>query len=104
VITGTPIENKLLDLYSIVQFLDIYFLAPQWEFSYQHCIFDSKQKNKIHGYYNLVNLKQRLNQILIRREKKMSLSNYRMSFNKIFLLNYQMSKPVIMWVLRKAFK
>ena len=70
VITGTPVENKLLDLYSIVQFLDIYFLAPQWEFSYQHCIFDSKQKNKIHGYYNLVNLKQRLKNILIRREKK----------------------------------
>ncbi len=70
VITGTPIENKLLDLYSIVQFIDSYFLAPQWEFSYQHCIFDSKQKNKIHGYYNLVNLKKRLNQILIRREKK----------------------------------
>ncbi len=70
VITGTPIENKLLDLYSIVQFVDMYFLAPQWEFSYQHCIFDSKQKNKINGYYNLVNLKQRLNQLLIRREKK----------------------------------
>jgi len=70
VITGTPIENKLLDLYSIVQFIDPYFLAPQWEFSYQHCIFDSKQKNKINGYYNLVNLKERLNQLLIRREKK----------------------------------
>ncbi len=70
VITGTPLENKLLDLYSIVQFLDQKFLTPQWEFSYQHCIFDSKYKNKINGYYNLQNLKKRLNSILIRREKQ----------------------------------
>lgn len=70
VITGTPLENKLLDLYSIVQFLDQKFLTPQWEFSYQHCIFDSKQKNKIRGYYNLQNLKKRLSSILIRREKQ----------------------------------
>lgn len=70
VITGTPLENKLLDLYSIVQFLDQKFLAPQWEFSYQHCIFDSKHKNKIRGYYNLQSLKNRLNSLLIRREKQ----------------------------------
>ncbi len=70
VITGTPLENKLLDLYSIVQFLDPYFLAPQWEFSYQHCIFDTKYKNKIGGYYNLQDLKARLKPILIRREKQ----------------------------------
>ncbi|MEW4923515.1 DEAD/DEAH box helicase [Algibacter sp. 2305UL17-15] len=70
VITGTPLENKLLDLYSIVQFLDQNLLAPQWEFSYQHCIFNTQSKNRIHGYYNLQNLKQRLNDILIRREKK----------------------------------
>ncbi|MCF6347863.1 MAG: DEAD/DEAH box helicase [Flavobacteriaceae bacterium] len=70
VITGTPLENKILDLYSIVQFIDPYFLAPQWEFSYQHCIFDSQKKNKIQGYYNLQNLKKRLNSILIRREKQ----------------------------------
>jgi len=70
VITGTPLENKLLDLYSIVQFLDQNFLAPQWEFSYQHCIFDTKHKNKIGGYYNLQNLKKRLESILIRREKQ----------------------------------
>jgi len=59
-----------LDLYSIVQFLDQDFLTPQWEFSYQHCIFDSNHKNKISGYYNLQNLKERLGSILIRREKK----------------------------------
>ncbi len=70
VITGTPLENKLLDLYSIVQFVDQNFLTPQWEFSYQHCIFDTKYKNKINGYYNLQNLKKRLNTILIRREKQ----------------------------------
>ncbi len=70
VITGTPLENKLLDLYSIVQFLDPYFLAPQWEFSYQHCIFDANAKNKIGGYYNLQNLKTRLTPILLRRSKQ----------------------------------
>ena len=70
VITGTPLENNLLDFYSIVQFLDLYFLAPQWEFSYQHCIFDTKYKNKIGGYYNLQDLKARLKPILIRREKQ----------------------------------
>ncbi len=70
VITGTPLENKLLDIYSIVQFLDQKLLSPQWEFSYQHCIFDTQYKNKIHGYYNLQKLKQRLSSILIRREKR----------------------------------
>ncbi len=70
VITGTPIENKLIDLYSIVAFIDPYFLAPLWEFSYQHCLFDEKMKNKITGYYNLTELKERLQSILIRREKR----------------------------------
>ena len=70
VITGTPIENRLIDLYSIVGFIDPYFLAPLWEFSYQHCMFDEKMRNKITGYYNLTELKERLQAILIRREKR----------------------------------
>lgn len=70
IITGTPIENRLIDLYSIVAFSDPGFLSPLWEFSYQHCFFDIKQKNKITGYYNLQKLKERLSSILIRREKK----------------------------------
>ena len=70
VITGTPIENKLIDLFSIMQFLNSKLLSPLWEFSYQHCYFDMKKKNKITGYYNLQNLQKRLKSVLIRREKK----------------------------------
>ncbi|MFK7971319.1 MAG: SNF2-related protein [Bacteroidia bacterium] len=70
VITGTPIENRLIDLFSIVEFIDPYFLAPLWEFSYQHCFFDEYKKNKITGYYNLQSLKKRLKPILLRRTKQ----------------------------------
>ncbi|MEO7308785.1 MAG: DEAD/DEAH box helicase [Chitinophagaceae bacterium] len=70
VITGTPIENRITDLYSIVQFIDPNFLSPLWEFSYQHCYFDEKSGQKITGYYNLQGLHEKLKPILLRREKK----------------------------------
>ncbi|MEA3361651.1 MAG: DEAD/DEAH box helicase [Thermodesulfobacteriota bacterium] len=70
VLTGTPIENRLVDLYSIVDFLDPHMLSPLWEFSSQHCCFDVEKKNRISGYYNLQQLKERLQPILIRREKR----------------------------------
>ena len=70
VITGTPIENKLADIYSITGFIDPTLLAPLWEFSYQHCYFDLQNENKITGYYNLLELKEKLKPVLIRREKK----------------------------------
>ncbi len=75
VITGTPIENRLIDLYSIVQFIDPNYLTPLWEFSYQHCYFDQVNKTKITGYYNLQQLNERLKPILIRREKRKVLSD-----------------------------
>ncbi|MCL1874564.1 MAG: DEAD/DEAH box helicase, partial [Clostridiales bacterium] len=70
VITGTPIENRLIDIFSIISVLDPYFLGPLWEFSYQHCLFDPAKTNKIDGYYNLQALNERLSEILIRREKR----------------------------------
>jgi SNF2 family DNA or RNA helicase len=75
VITGTPIENRLIDLYSIVQFIDPNYLTPLWEFSYQHCYFDPVNKTKITGYYNLQQLNERLKPILIRREKRKVLND-----------------------------
>lgn len=70
VITGTPIENKLVDLYSIIGFVDPKLLAPLWEFSYQHCYFSKSSQDKITGYFNLQQLKEKLSSVLIRREKK----------------------------------
>lgn len=74
VITGTPIENRLIDIYSIINTIDPHFLGPLWEFSYQHCLFDPVKINKINGYYNLQGLNARLADILIRREKRAVLS------------------------------
>jgi SNF2 family DNA or RNA helicase len=74
VITGTPIENRLIDIYSIINALDPYYLGPLWEFSYQHCLFDPVKPNKINGYYDLDKLKDRLANIIIRREKSGVLS------------------------------
>ncbi|MEI8046163.1 MAG: DEAD/DEAH box helicase [Bacteroidota bacterium] len=70
VITGTPIENRLIDIFSIVGAINPYFFGPLWEFSYQHCLFDPEKHNKINGYYNLQNLNKRLEPILLRREKR----------------------------------
>lgn len=70
VLTGTPIESELIELYSIVLFVDPELLAPLWEFSYEHCYFDSQTQNTIVGYYNLSGLKQRLRPVLIRRKRK----------------------------------
>lgn len=70
VITGTPIENRLTDLFSIMDFLDPEFLNPLWEFSYQHCYFDEHAESKIVGYYNLQALKERMKPYLLRRIKR----------------------------------
>jgi len=70
IITGTPIENRLIDIFSVVSVLDPYFFGPLWEFSYQHCLFDAERTNKINGYYDLQTLNKKLSEILIRREKR----------------------------------
>lgn len=70
VITGTPIENRLIDIFSIVSIIDPHFFGPLWEFSYQHCLFDPERLDKINGYYDLQKLNKKLEQILIRREKR----------------------------------
>ncbi len=70
VLTGTPLENKLEDIYSIVQFLDPFMLTPLWKFAADHFMIPRTKKATIAGYKNLDQLKERLKQILIRRKKE----------------------------------
>jgi SNF2 family DNA or RNA helicase len=70
VLTGTPLENKLEDVYSIVQFLDPYLLTPLWRFAADHYLIPIKKKSSVGGYKNLDKLKEKLKSIVIRRKKE----------------------------------
>lgn len=70
VLSATPLSSELIDLYSIVMFVDTELLSPLWEFSYQHCYFDEENKNMVAGYYNLEQLGQKLSKVMLRREKQ----------------------------------
>ncbi|MEX1229012.1 MAG: DEAD/DEAH box helicase [Planctomycetaceae bacterium] len=67
VLTGTPLENRLDDLYSVVQFVDDRRLGPAFRFFNRHRMAD--EKGKVLGYKNLENLRKNLQPILLRRTR-----------------------------------
>jgi len=69
ILTGTPLENKLEDVYSIIQFLDPYLLSPLWDFAGRHFMISRKAKGNIIGYQKLDELREKLSSIVIRRKK-----------------------------------
>jgi hypothetical protein len=70
VLTGTPLENRLEDVYSIIQFLDPHLLSPLWRFAAEHFMISRFKKGKILGYRNLDRLHARLKPLVIRRRKE----------------------------------
>ena len=68
ILSGTPLENKLDELYSIVEFVDNFRLAPYYLFKEKHIIQD--ETGKVLGYQNLNDIGKQLSDILIRRRKK----------------------------------
>ena len=68
ILSGTPLENKLDELYSIVEFADNFRLAPYDKFKEEHIVSD--ETGKILGYKGLNNIGKQLSDILIRRRKK----------------------------------
>ena len=68
ILSGTPLENKLDELYSIVELVDNFRLAPYYLFKEKHIITD--ETGKVLGYQNLNDIGKKLGDILIRRRKK----------------------------------
>lgn len=72
VLTGTPLENRLEELHSIVGFIDRQRLGPLFRFLHSHQISD--EYGKVTGYRNLDQIGESLKTILLRRNKSQVLA------------------------------
>ena len=67
VLSGTPLENRLDDLFSVVEFIDDRRLGPAFRFFNRHRVTD--ESGKILGYKDLNLLRERLKSVLLRRTR-----------------------------------
>ena len=67
VLSGTPLENRLDDLFSVVEFIDDRRLGPAFRFFNRHRVTD--EKGKVLGYKDLDLLRKRLKPVLLRRTR-----------------------------------
>ncbi len=67
VLTGTPLENRIDEIYSIVQFLDPKLLGPLFRFNRDYYVLDDKGRPQ--DYKNLDDLGRRLQPVMLRRRK-----------------------------------
>lgn len=67
VLTGTPLENRLEELISIVQFVDQHRLGPTWRLLDEHQLRD--EAGRVIGYRALDRISQTLAPVMLRRRK-----------------------------------
>lgn len=84
VLTGTPLENRLRELVSIVQFVDQHRLGPTWRFLERHQIVSDT--GQVVGYQHLDEVATTLKPILIRRRKAQVLDQLPPRRDKVYLL------------------
>ena len=68
VLTGTPLENRIDEIYSITQFLDPHIFGPLFRFNREFYQLD--ERGRAIGYKNLDELHARLQPIMLRRRKE----------------------------------
>ena len=67
VLSGTPLENRLEDLYSLMQVIDPHLLGPLWRYLIDFHISD--ERGKVIGYRNLSELRRRIAPVMLRRNR-----------------------------------
>ena len=67
VLTGTPVENRIDELYSIVQYLDPELVGPLFRFNREFYQLD--ERGRPVDYKNLAELRRRLQPVMLRRRK-----------------------------------
>jgi len=95
VLTGTPVENRIDEIYSIIQFLDPTIFGPLFRFNRDFYQLD--EKGRAIGYKNLNQLHQRLQPVMLRRRKQdvegqlpsRTINTYFVAMHKEQTLRYQ---------------
>lgn len=67
VLTGTPLENRIDELYSLVDFLDPEIFGSLFRFNREFYVLD--EKGRPEGYRNLRELHERVRPLMLRRRK-----------------------------------
>jgi len=67
VLSGTPLENRLDDLFSVVEFANDRRLGPSFRFFNTHRVVD--EKGRLLGYKNMDKLREKLSPVLLRRTR-----------------------------------
>jgi len=68
VLTGTPLENRIDEIYSIVEFLDPQLFGPLFRFNRD--FYELDERGRPVGYRNLDELHRRLRPLMLRRRKE----------------------------------
>jgi superfamily II DNA or RNA helicase len=69
VLSGTPLENRLEDLYSLMQVVDQKVLGPLWRYLVDFHVTD--ERGKVLGYRNLAELRRRIAPVMLRRDRRL---------------------------------
>jgi superfamily II DNA or RNA helicase len=93
VLTGTPLENKLEELFSVVEFVDGRRLGPAFRFVNEHRVIDDK--GRLTGYRGLDQIHKQLAPILLRRTRPEVLKDLPERTDKVFRvpLTSQQAEP-----------
>jgi hypothetical protein len=67
VLSGTPLENRLGELFTVARFVNEELLGPAYQFFHEHHVVD--ERGKTLGYRNLDRLREKLRPILLRRTR-----------------------------------